>query len=74
MESVLERDVVERKKLLQIFFSLLSVLKMENFQNNFGAELTIEYNDYIRVVEDHIKLLKEKHCPIVIAGKINQIH
>lgn len=69
MENVLERDVVERKNLLPIFSSLLSVLKMENFQNNFGAELAIEYKDYKRDLEDHIKQLEKKHCPIVIAGE-----
>lgn len=74
MENVLERDVVERKNLLPIFSSLLSVLKMENFQNNFGAELAIEYKDYKRDLEDHIKQLEKKHCPIVIAGKIDQIN
>lgn len=74
MENVLERDVVERKELLRIFSSLLSVLKMENFQNNFGAELDIEYKDYKWDLEDHIKRLQKKHCPIVIAGKNDQIN
>lgn len=74
MEKVLERDVVERKELLRIFSSLLSVLKMEKFQINFGAELAIEYKDYKRDLEKHIKQLQKKHCPIVIAGKIDQIN
>lgn len=69
MENVLERDVVERTELLRIFSSLLSVLKMENFQNNFDAELAIECKDYKRDLEDHIKRLQKKHCPIVIAGE-----
>lgn len=69
MEKVLERDVVERKELLRIFSSLLSVLKMEKFQINFGAELAIEYKDYKRDLEKHIKQLQKKHCPIVIAGE-----
>lgn len=53
---------------------MLSVLKMENFQNNFGAELDIEYKDYKRDLEDHIKRLQKKHCPIVIAGENDQIN
>lgn len=74
MENVLERDVVERKELLRMFSSLLSVLKMENFQTNFHEELAIECKDYMRDLEDHIKRLQKKHCPIVIAGKIDQIN
>lgn len=73
MENVLERDAMEREELLRIFFSLVSLLKMENLKQNFDALLGIEYSDCIGVVEDHMKQLKDKHCPIVIAGKNNQI-
>lgn len=73
MVSVPERDLVMREELLDIFISADSLLKMTNFQKNFDAELTIEYKDYIGAVTNHIKQLQKKRCPIVIAGKINQI-
>lgn len=73
MVSVLEKDLVVREKLLDIFTSVVSMLNMANFQNNFGAELTIEYYNYIGVVENRMKQLQQKHCPIVIAGKINKV-
>lgn len=50
------------------------MLQKANFQRNFDEELTIEYKEYVEVVENHMDQLQMKHCPIVVAGKIDQIN
>nr|XP_022303099.1 uncharacterized protein LOC111110781 [Crassostrea virginica] len=66
---MLERDAEMRKVISDIYTSILDMLKMKNFEENLGSEMTKEYNGYLETVRVHKKQLKRKHCAIVVAGE-----